>query len=116
MNAHTQRIKKISLIASIIASFVLIGTILLGQVACSQTQTQSNGTPRPSESVETQNEGGLDQAQSANLIARSDNTLSSQEKEMVLKEISDELDYIMNVVQSLDLPDTDSDHDEGKRR
>jgi hypothetical protein len=44
----------------------------------------------------------------ANLIARSDNTLSSQEKEKVLKEISDELDYIMNVVQSLEIADDEA--------
>jgi 3-hydroxyacyl-CoA dehydrogenase len=86
---------------------VLTGMIQMGFAACSRnggvgvlapgiTEDGRQGTPSEKETY------------AASLITRSDNTLSSQEKERVLKEISDELDYIMNVVQSLEIADDEA--------
>ncbi|MDR1204279.1 MAG: hypothetical protein LBL26_02200 [Peptococcaceae bacterium] len=87
---------------------LVTGILLLGFASCGDLSGESgalapgaggNGTGGASSGRETY---------AASLIARSDNTLSSQEKEKVLKEISDELDYIMDVVQSLEIADDEA--------
>ena len=95
-------------IISIFLLIWLIGLVLLSQTAClkSYIPAKEADSPIGYQSGKAE-ESTRQESYSANLIAKSDNTLSSQEKETVLKEIADELDYIMNVVQSLEIADTD---------
>jgi hypothetical protein len=81
---------------------LVMGILLTGLVSCGELPEESGGLAAGTGGKGT---SSGKEAYAASLIARSDNTLSSQEKEKVLKEISDELDYIMDVVQSLEIVD-----------
>jgi hypothetical protein len=85
---------------------LVVWMIIAGLAAC----TEGAGPAGLNDGEGSRQAPGRDEY-SANLIAKSDNTLSSQEKEMVLKEISAELEYIMNVVQSLEITDDDDGDD-----
>jgi hypothetical protein len=89
------------------------GIMLLGFAACSWNGSfpRESGLSAAPEIAGNETNGTSlgKETYAASLIARSDNTLSSQEKEIVLKEISNELDYIMDVVQSLEIADDDAE-------
>jgi hypothetical protein len=87
---------------------LVTGILLMGFASCGDLSGESGVFAPGTDGNETGSASSGRETYAASLIARSDNTLSSQEKEKVLKEISDELDSIMNVVQSLEIVDDEA--------